>query len=31
MIDKLQAIEDNEYVTAYGFIQLNDKINKWGE
>ena len=26
----LQAIEDNEYVTAYGFIQLNDKINNIG-
>ena len=23
----LQAIEDNEYVTAYGLIQLNDRIN----
>lgn len=26
----LQVIEDNEYVTAYGFIQLNDKINNIG-
>ena len=24
----LSSIEDNEYVTAYGFVQLNDKIER---